>query len=193
MSTSSSHSSKSLAIALGANIPSKAGSPIDTLIAIRPILEVIICDWISSLFQENVNISPSSKSINWQWSPLFQTKAVGGPPNQSDFINAVLVVDGKIMDLLEPSESAVLDLLKRTLKIERDFGRNRTQSAIRWGPRTLDIDLIAWGELHVKNQNLTLPHPRLIERNFVLKPLSAALQQNDASIQQIPPQENWAE
>ena len=62
------------------------------------------------------------------------------------------------------------DLLARALKVERAFGRDRANER-RWGPRALDLDLIAYGDLALDAADLTLPHPRLFERAFVLVPL----------------------
>jgi 2-amino-4-hydroxy-6-hydroxymethyldihydropteridine diphosphokinase len=60
------------------------------------------------------------------------------------------------------------DLLAILHQIERDFGRDRR---IRWGPRTLDLDLLSFGDLQVNLPSLTIPHPGLHERRFVLEPL----------------------
>jgi 2-amino-4-hydroxy-6-hydroxymethyldihydropteridine diphosphokinase len=62
------------------------------------------------------------------------------------------------------------ELLDRLLAVERDLGRVRT--AERWGPRTLDLDLLLYGEAVLDEPGLTVPHPRLHERRFVLEPLS---------------------
>lgn len=185
---------KTLAIGLGANEPSPIGSPASTLIAVRPLLENIIQEWIFSSLKENVRIKALSNGINWRWSPIFETKAIGGPANQSDFLNAVLVVEGPTMNYLSPSKEASLNLLNRTLSLEKAFGRERKTSSIKWGPRSIDIDLLAWGELQIKSEMLTLPHPRIIERNFVLTPLVAVLNSKDQSLpRQLEPQEGWKE
>ncbi|MEU3018340.1 MULTISPECIES: 2-amino-4-hydroxy-6-hydroxymethyldihydropteridine diphosphokinase [unclassified Nocardiopsis] len=90
-------------------------------------------------------------------SPVYETAPVGGP-DQGAFLNAVLVVDttGTPADLLEAARSA-----------ERAFERVRE---VRWGPRTLDVDVIAFGDLTDDDPELTLPHPRAHERAFVLRP-----------------------
>jgi 2-amino-4-hydroxy-6-hydroxymethyldihydropteridine diphosphokinase len=62
-------------------------------------------------------------------------------------------------------------LLARALKVERALGRDRSRER-RWGPRTVDIDLLAYDDLVVDEPQLTLPHPRLFERAFVLVPLA---------------------
>ena len=158
-----------LAIGLGSNISSPIGSPRSTLISARPILEKNIIDWINAFLNEKSEETTlkNSKSI-FLWSPLYQTKPLGGPSNQPDYINAVLVVRGGNLSKLIPSVVAARDLLKRLSKIEIEFGRDRKSKAIKWGPRSLDIDLLAWGGLQIKNKTLTLPHPLLIERSFVV-------------------------
>jgi 2-amino-4-hydroxy-6-hydroxymethyldihydropteridine diphosphokinase len=92
-------------------------------------------------------------------APIILNKAVGGAGR--DFANSVALVQST----LEPS--AMLSSLKR---IEREFGRRPGR---RWGERVLDLDLVAWdGDRH-RSRGLTIPHPRLAERDFVLGPLAA--------------------
>ena len=62
-------------------------------------------------------------------------------------------------------------MLKRVQEVERAFGRDRANER-RWGPRKLDIDIVAYDDLTVNDPDLTLPHPRLFERAFVLVPLA---------------------
>lgn len=85
-----------------------------------------------------------------------------GVTDQPPFINAVVAVTTSL------SPHALLD---RALAIERKLGRDRSRER-RWGPRPLDIDLIAYDDLVVAEPGLTLPHPRLFERAFVLVPLA---------------------
>jgi 2-amino-4-hydroxy-6-hydroxymethyldihydropteridine diphosphokinase len=92
-------------------------------------------------------------------SPVYQTDPVG-LEGQPAFLNAVVVLD----TTLEPV--ALLDAL---LAIEADFHRERT---LRWGPRTLDLDLLWYAGRLVETPRLTLPHPRAREREFVLRPLA---------------------
>lgn len=92
-------------------------------------------------------------------SPLYRTRPVGGPPDQPDYINAVAALD----TTLAPDE-----LLATLQALETAHGRTRT---VRWGPRTLDLDLLLYGRLTRHDPWLTLPHPRLHERAFVLYPL----------------------
>jgi 2-amino-4-hydroxy-6-hydroxymethyldihydropteridine diphosphokinase len=90
-------------------------------------------------------------------SSYFQTKPVGGP-EQADYLNAVAIVE---------SELPAQDLLVVLNGIETAMGRTRE---IHWGPRVIDLDLIQYGGLLVKDEKLTLPHPRAHERRFVLAP-----------------------
>jgi 2-amino-4-hydroxy-6-hydroxymethyldihydropteridine diphosphokinase len=92
-------------------------------------------------------------------SPVYETSAMGGP-EQPDYLNAVLVVDTTL------SADA---LLERANAVEEAYGRDRSREE-RWGPRTLDIDLLALGDRAMDTPRLTLPHPRLHERSFVLVP-----------------------
>lgn len=93
-------------------------------------------------------------------SPIYQTPAIGGPENQPDFLNAVVEVQ---------ADMSAQDLLHLCRQIEDDAGRTRE---IHWGPRTLDIDLLLFADLIMDTPLLTLPHPRLHQRHFVLLPLS---------------------
>lgn len=90
-------------------------------------------------------------------SSFHRTAPVGGPV-QPDYLNAVLIGQ---------SELSPLELLTELQKIEVDAGRERLEH---WGPRTLDLDLIAFGEAVLDSPVLTLPHPRAHERAFVLAP-----------------------
>ncbi|HEX6930544.1 MAG TPA: 2-amino-4-hydroxy-6-hydroxymethyldihydropteridine diphosphokinase [Streptosporangiaceae bacterium] len=90
-------------------------------------------------------------------SAVFETSPVGGP-DQPDYLNAVL---------LAVSALPGLEILRCTQAAERAQGRTRT---VRWGPRTLDIDIIAIDDEISDDPALTLPHPRAHERAFVLLP-----------------------
>jgi 2-amino-4-hydroxy-6-hydroxymethyldihydropteridine diphosphokinase len=90
-------------------------------------------------------------------STYFVTKPVGGP-EQPDFLNAVCILE---------SELPALDLLAVLQGIEKSLGRERD---VRWGPRTIDLDLIQYGSLLSAAAELELPHPRAHERRFVLEP-----------------------
>ncbi len=93
-------------------------------------------------------------------SPVYETAPVGGPA-QPDYLNAVLIVSTGLPPL---------DLLAAAQRIEADFGRVRPEGAERFGPRTLDVDVISYAEEISGDPMLTLPHPRAHERAFVLAP-----------------------
>jgi 2-amino-4-hydroxy-6-hydroxymethyldihydropteridine diphosphokinase len=90
-------------------------------------------------------------------SPVYETVPVGGPA-QPDYLNAVVLAATAL-----PARA----LLDRLHEIEAAFDRVRL---VRWGPRTLDIDIIVFDEQRSDNPQLTLPHPRAHERAFVLAP-----------------------
>lgn len=90
-------------------------------------------------------------------SPVYETEPVGGPA-QPDYLNAVVVATGRL-----PPRS----LLERAHAVEAAFGRVR---GLRWGPRTLDVDLVVVGDLVLAEPDLVLPHPRAAVRAFVLLP-----------------------
>jgi 2-amino-4-hydroxy-6-hydroxymethyldihydropteridine diphosphokinase len=85
-----------------------------------------------------------------------------GVTDQPAFVNAALLV----ATVLPPHS-----LLARAQDVERRFGRTRS-TVQRWGPRPLDIDLIAYDDIRLDTPTLTLPHPRVFERGFVLVPLA---------------------
>lgn len=82
--------------------------------------------------------------------------------DQPAFVNCAIAVQ----TTLTPQE-----LLKRAQSVETALGRDRTKE-IRWGPRTIDIDLLTYGDIAMETPELTLPHPRLFERAFMLLPLA---------------------
>ena len=90
-------------------------------------------------------------------SSYFVTKPAGGPV-QPDYLNAVCILE---------SELPAADLLALLHGIEKALGRERIE---KWGPRTIDLDLIQYGSLLSSADELTLPHPRAHERRFVLEP-----------------------
>ncbi|MFH0980675.1 MAG: 2-amino-4-hydroxy-6-hydroxymethyldihydropteridine diphosphokinase [Planctomycetota bacterium] len=93
-------------------------------------------------------------------SNLYETAPMGGLPGQPDYLNAVVRLE---------TRQAPHDLLVRCLEIEHLLGRVRT---IRYGPRTIDIDLLLYNEVIIDTPDLVLPHPRLHVRRFVLQPLA---------------------
>lgn len=91
-------------------------------------------------------------------SHWYQTTAIGPP--QPDYLNGCVTVQTTLLP------HPLLNLL---LSIEQQFGRERRE---RWGPRTLDLDLLLWADCVLNTPTLTLPHPRMAERAFVLVPLA---------------------
>jgi len=100
---------------------------------------------------------PGSKLI--QQSPWYRSVAIG-PAGQADYINGVAAID----TALEP-----LALLDQLQNIENKLGRVRRE---RWGARTLDLDILLFGELEIDIPRLQIPHPEMHNRNFVLQPLA---------------------
>lgn len=94
-------------------------------------------------------------------SSLIETDPVGPMP-QGRYLNGVLHLETSL-----PPRA----LLEAILRIEADLGRDRARSE-RWGPRTIDLDILLYGNLELDEPGLTLPHPRIAERRFVLGPLA---------------------
>lgn len=91
-------------------------------------------------------------------SGVYESAPVGGPADQPAYLNAVVVVE---------TDLTAAGLLMVLQQIETAHGRRRVE---RWGPRTLDLDLLAFGALRSDAPQLTVPHPRARERAFVLVP-----------------------
>ena len=112
-------------------------------------------------------------------SRLYGSRAIG-PGEQADYMNAVAALD----TALSPEE-----LLSALQRIEHQHGRQRD---IRWGARTLDLDILLYGELRIDNTTLQIPHPRMHLRPFVLAPLaelSAELAEKHNQL--TPPPSQW--
>lgn len=105
---------------------------------------------------EALNLLPLTKVI--EVSNVYETEPVGYA-NQDDFLNIVVSVS---------TELNAHNLLGAALGIEAGMGRIRT---IKNGPRIIDVDLLMYEKENIDSYTLTLPHPRMLERNFVLKPL----------------------
>ena len=136
--------SVSALVALGSNLPSEWGAPDETLLRAVERLDAI-----------------SERLAVQAVSSIWRTFPVGGPASpsgQSVFANAVAAVE----TTLGPFE-----LLETLQEIEREARRVRK---VFWGPRTLDLDLILWGNEILTSPTLILPHPRAVWRDFVLGP-----------------------
>ena len=129
------------AIGLGANLPSAAGTPAETLAAA-----------IERLSEYG---RVAARSGFYRTAPV-------GYVDQPAFVNAAVLLE---------TELRPLPLLEALLGIERSFGRDRTAGPPK-GPRTLDLDLLLYGDLVLDDPALTLPHPAMHERRFVLAPLA---------------------
>jgi len=92
-------------------------------------------------------------------SRIIRTDPQGGPAKQGKFLNTALKITTKIPPLR---------LLRALKKIEKELGRVKT---VRWGPRSIDLDILFYGDKIINHKDLTVPHPRLFERDFVIKPL----------------------
>ncbi|MEP1125564.1 MAG: 2-amino-4-hydroxy-6-hydroxymethyldihydropteridine diphosphokinase [Ilumatobacter sp.] len=93
-------------------------------------------------------------------SSVYETDPVGGPDDQGPYLNMVVEVETS----LDP-----FALLRRCRRIESEAMRQRS---VRWGPRTLDVDIIQFGDVRIDSDDLVVPHPRFAERRFVLEPLA---------------------
>lgn len=93
-------------------------------------------------------------------SSLYETDPVGGPPDQPRFINAA----AKLVTELTPER-----LLSVLQQIELSLGRRRGE---RWGPREIDLDILLYDNLVISEDGLTIPHPLMHERRFVMEPLA---------------------
>ena len=93
-------------------------------------------------------------------SPLYETAPVGGPEDQGPYLNVVVELS---------TSDGPRQLLERCRALETAAGRVRT---VRWGPRTLDADVLLVDGWEVDEADLTVPHPRLWERRFVVQPLA---------------------
>jgi 2-amino-4-hydroxy-6-hydroxymethyldihydropteridine diphosphokinase len=106
-------------------------------------------------FCDGVDVRLTARSSDYATPPW-------GVRDQPPFINMCAAVETTLMPH---------DLLARAQAVEQMFGRNRA-SEQHWGPRTLDIDILAYDDLVLRTPDLILPHPRLFERAFVLVPLA---------------------
>jgi 2-amino-4-hydroxy-6-hydroxymethyldihydropteridine diphosphokinase len=128
-------------IALGGNVGGEA--------VVRDRLELAI-----AALCDGIDVTLQARSSDYRTPPW-------GVTDQPPFINCVIVAS---------TEFSPPDLLERAQAVERQFGRDRVHER-HWGPRTVDIDLIAYDDVIRSTPMLTLPHPRALERAFVLLPL----------------------
>lgn len=122
----------------------------------------------SNLGDKRKNINNAIRRINalkgsrvLACSRLILSKPVGGIKGQPDYLNGAV----KIRTTLTPEE-----LLSGLKKIERELGRPKEHR--RFGPRVIDLDILFYGSKVINRKNLVIPHPRLFEREFVMRPLA---------------------
>lgn len=120
----------------------------------------------SNLGDRRKNIRLAIKKINAlkdtkiiKVSKIIETKPIGGPPNQGKFLNAALKIKTHLAAPL---------LLKKLKTIEKELGRIKT---VRYGPRSVDLDILFYGDRVINRKDLKVPHPKVFERQFVIKPL----------------------
>ena len=146
-----------------------------------------ILDRAVTLLCDGKDVRLTARSSDYRTPPW-------GVKYQPPFINLCIAVETTL---------APRDLLARAQDVELQLGRDRAHEK-RWGPRTADIDIIAYGDLAVHELGLTVPHPRLFERAFVLLPLAeiapelvigglpvreAAAGVDSAGIERLPPRQ----
>jgi 2-amino-4-hydroxy-6-hydroxymethyldihydropteridine diphosphokinase len=106
---------------------------------------------VDLLAAQGVRVAASSR--------VWETDPVGGPSGQPPYLNAVVRAETS----LEPE-----DVLRAANRVEAALGRRRE---VRWGPRTIDVDVLLYDDLRRDDPELTIPHPRMTERAFVVLPL----------------------
>ncbi|MBL4573286.1 MAG: 2-amino-4-hydroxy-6-hydroxymethyldihydropteridine diphosphokinase [Gammaproteobacteria bacterium] len=135
--------SVTVTVSLGSNLPYLNRSPREVVLGAMESLRLI--------------------SIESQASSLYLSEPIDCPPGTGDFINAVMV-------LRLASKTSARELLVILQGIEADYGRQR--GAVQNQARTLDLDIISYENQELESNDLILPHPRAIERRFVLMPLA---------------------
>ena len=160
-----------LCISIGANIDSHFGKPIESILKARPLVENIIEKFLDRFSKRTTN--ENSLNLNFEWSSLYDTSPQGILGSQPNFINTILLTRSNLLS--SPTYEKAIYLLKKFEKLEYDFGRRKKFNSDRWPARSLDIDIVWWGNLSVDENDLTLPHPRFVNRNFVITPLSEIL------------------
>ena len=160
-----------LCISLGANIDSKFGTPLESLLVCKPKLEGTIKEWGD---QSNTKREENRKSNpNFLWSSIYETSPHGVENEQPNYLNTLVLVQSNYLP--KPSRQNAKLLLKRLQKLECFFGREKTPKGKKWQPRCLDLDFLWWEDFHTIDEELKLPHPRFMNRNFVITPLSEIL------------------
>jgi len=121
----------------------------------------------SNLGDRQATLAAAVESLDWgdtrvvARSSLYETDPVGGPPDQPAFLNQVIAVETGL---------DARGLFERCIAVEVALGRER--DGVRWGPRTIDLDLLLFDGVVLREDDLEVPHPRIAERAFVLVPLA---------------------
>jgi 2-amino-4-hydroxy-6-hydroxymethyldihydropteridine diphosphokinase len=158
-------------ISLGSNLPSRYGSPENTLEeAISRLRALVSEEIVGSTMKLDEGSVEGAIANGFLSSSLYLTEPCDCEPGTPDFVNAAVALR------LDSVDSAQ-DLLRRLLAIEVEFGRQLDSDRGKGLnlARSLDLDLICFGELQVSGQELTLPHPRACQRRFVLEPIAEIL------------------
>ena len=160
-----------LCISLGANIDSKFGSPLESLLVCKTKVEEIINHWAD---QSNTKKEKNRKSNqSFLWSSIYETSPHGVENQQPNYLNTLVLAKSNYFP--KPSTINAKLLLKELKKLESYFGREENSKGKKWLSRCLDLDILWWENLYVVDEELTLPHPRFVNRNFVITPLSEVL------------------
>lgn len=122
----------------------------------------------SNLGDRRASLDAAIEALDWgdtrvvARSSVYETDPVGGPEGQPPFLNQVIAVETAL---------DARGLFERCQAVEVALGRER-EGAVRWGPRSIDLDVLVFDGEVVQEDDLEIPHPRLAERAFVLVPLS---------------------
>ena len=168
-----------LCVSLGANIDSKYGAPIETMIKCRPQVEDIIKNWIAYFVFEGPQTLASS--ITFSWSSLYISKPHGILEHQPNYLNSILLA--KSQNLLQPSSEKAKILLEKFKILEKECGRDISTNNKKWQSRCLDLDILWWENLNTRDCEINLPHPRFLNRNFVITPLAEVLTKKQKLVQ----------
>ena len=147
-----------LCISLGANINSKFGSPLKSLLICKPKIEEIINEW------GNHTITKKGEERKFHakffWSSIYETLPHGVENEQPNYLNTLVLV--KSNSFPKPSNKKAKLLLKELKKLERFFGREKTPKGKKWLSRCLDLDILWWEDFYMLDDCLlyTSPSPR---------------------------------
>ncbi len=139
-----------------------ASAPVQAFLGLGSNLgdsQQLLTDALQFLSDSLVSHSPSTADIT-AVSSIYRSEAIGGPDDSPDFLNLV----AQLQTEMTPHE-----LLAICQQAEQRAERVRAEH---WGPRTLDVDVLLYGDLRLADADLIIPHPRMFERQFVIEPLA---------------------